>query len=188
MEKSKIYTRTGDRGQTSLVGGKRVSKYDVRLEAYGTVDELNSYLGMLIATLPVSSSDTELLQFIQNKLFVVGSYLATDTAFTELREASRMKATDVERIERRIDEIDRVLPPLNRFVLPGGVPAAVKAHICRTVCRRVERRICEVAGQYEVDELILRFINRLSDYLFVLSRFMNVEEGIEEIYWNNSCE
>ena len=147
MEKSKIYTRTGDRGQTSLVGGKRVSKYDVRLEAYGTVDELNSYLGMLIATLPVSSSDTELLQFIQNKLFVVGSYLATDTAFTELREASRMKATDVERIERR-----------------------------------------EVAGQYEVDELILRFINRLSDYLFVLSRFMNVEEGIEEIYWNNSCE
>ena len=103
MEKSKIYTRTGDRGQTSLVGGKRVSKYDVRLEAYGTVDELNSYLGMLIATLPVSSSDTELLQFIQNKLFVVGSYLATDTAFTELREASRMKATDVERIERRID-------------------------------------------------------------------------------------
>ena len=176
MEKSKIYTRTGDRGQTSLVGGKRVSKYDVRLEAYGTVDELNSYLGMLIATLPVSSSDTELLQFIQNKLF------------TELREASRMKATDVERIERRIDEIDRVLPPLNRFVLPGGVPAAVKAHICRTVCRRAERRICEVAGQYEVDELILRFINRLSDYLFVLSRFMNVEEGIEEIYWNNSCE
>lgn len=99
-----------------------------------------------------------------------------------------MKATDVERIERRIDEIDRVLPPLNRFVLPGGVPAAVKAHICRTVCRRAERRICEVAGQYEVDELILRFINRLSDYLFVLSRFMNVEEGIEEIYWNNSCE
>ena len=188
MAKSKIYTRTGDRGQTSLVGGKRVSKYDVRLEAYGTVDELNSYLGMLIATLPVSSSDTELLQFIQNKLFVVGSYLATDTAFTELREASRMKATDVERIERRIDEIDRVLPPLNRFVLPGGVPAAVKAHICRTVCRRAERRICEVAGQYEVDDLILRFINRLSDYLFVLSRFMNVEEGIEEIYWNNSCE
>ena len=98
MEKSKIYTRTGDRGQTSLVGGKRVSKYDVRLEAYGTVDELNSYLGMLIATLPVSSSDTELLQFIQNKLFVVGSYLATDTAFTELREASRMKATDVENV------------------------------------------------------------------------------------------
>ena len=100
MEKSKIYTKTGDRGQTSLVGGKRVSKYDVRLEAYGTVDELNSYLGMLIATLPVSSSDTELLQFIQNKLFVVGSYLATDTAFTELREASRMKIADVERIER----------------------------------------------------------------------------------------
>ncbi len=188
MEKSKIYTKTGDQGQTSLVGGKRVSKYDVRLEAYGTVDELNAYLGMLIAALPVSSSDTETLQFVQNKLFVIGSYLATDTTFTELREASRMKAEDVERIERRIDEIDRVLPPLNRFILPGGVPAAIKAHICRTVCRRAERRICEVSDQYEVDDFILRFMNRLSDYLFVLSRFMNIEEGIKEIYWNNNCE
>ena len=161
MEKSKIYTRTGDRGQTSLVGGKRVSKYDVRLEAYGTVDELNSYLGMLIATLPVSSSDTELLQFIQNKLFVVGSYLATDTAFTELREASRMKATDVERIERRIDEIDRVLPPLNRFVLPGGVRLRLKLHYSpgRFVAGR-KSVFVKLPDDVEVDELILRFINR----------------------------
>lgn len=188
MEKSKIYTKTGDSGQTSLVGGKRVSKEDVRLEAYGTVDELNAYIGLLITSLPVSSSDVRILQFIQNKLFVVGSYLATDTSFTELREASRLKTSDIERIESRIDEIDRVLPPLNRFILPGGVPAAAKAHICRTVCRRAERRICEVAGQYEVDELILRFVNRLSDYLFVLSRFVNVEEGIKEIYWDKSCE
>ncbi|WP_455497793.1 cob(I)yrinic acid a,c-diamide adenosyltransferase [Coprobacter sp.] len=188
MGKSKIYTKTGDRGQTSLVGGKRISKCDVRLEAYGTVDELNAHLGMLITSLPVLSSDTELLQFIQNKLFVVGSYLATDTSFTELREASHIKITDIERIERRIDEIDRVLPPLNRFILPGGVPAAAKAHICRTVCRRAERRICAVAEQNDIDDLILRFINRLSDYLFVLSRFINVEEGTEEIYWNKSCE
>lgn len=188
MGKSKIYTKTGDRGQTSLVGGKRVSKCDVRLEAYGTIDELNAYLGMLIAALPVSSSDTEILQFVQNKLFVIGSYLATDTSFTELREASRMKTEDVERIERRIDEIDQVLPPINRFILPGGVPAAIKAHVCRTVCRRAERRICEVAEQYEVADLILCFMNRLSDYLFVLSRFINVEESVEENYWNNNCE
>lgn len=188
MEKSKIYTKTGDAGQTSLVGGKRVSKKDVRLEAYGTVDELNAHLGMLIATLPVLSYDAVLLQFIQNKLFVVGSYLATDISFTELREASHIKIADIERIERRIDEIDGVLPPLNRFILPGGLPAAAKAHICRTVCRRAERRICEVAEQYEVDELILRFVNRLSDYLFVLSRFINVEGGVEEICWDKSCE
>lgn len=188
MEKCKIYTKTGDRGQTSLVGGKRVSKTDARLEAYGTVDELNAHLGMLIAALRVSSSDVDLLQFVQNKLFVVGSYLATDTSFTELKDASRLKPENIERIERRIDDIDRILPPLNGFILPGGVPAATKAHVCRTVCRRAERRICEVSEQFEVDELVLRFINRLSDYLFILARFVNAESGEEEIYWDKSCE
>lgn len=185
-EKSMIYTRTGDRGQTSLVGGVRVDKWDARLNAYGTIDELNSFIGWLVQ-LSDAEEESELLHFIQNKLFVVGSYLATDVSFTELREASKLKSEDVERIEQRIDELDAQLPPLTNFVLPGGSEVASAAHICRTVCRRAERDICQLASQHPVDEIILRFVNRLSDYLFVFARFSNYMKNGREIYWDKSC-
>lgn len=186
MKKSNIYTGTGDKGFTTLVGGSKVSKTDPRLEAYGTVDELNAHIGWLMQV-EGTDSENEILSFIQNKLFVIGSYLATDTALTELREASRMKSEDVLRIERRIDELDMQLPPISNFVLPGGTPAAAASHICRTVCRRAERRICEVSSQAEVDDNLMKFMNRLSDYLFVFARFNSFKEIGTEIFWNKSC-
>ena len=163
---------TGDKGTTSLVGGQRTTKNDPRLEAYGTVDELNAHIGLLRQT-GNRPEDDALLLFIQNKLFVIGSYLATDTSFTQLREASRLCPEDIARIEDRIDTLDATIPPLHAFLLPGGTAAAAQAHICRTVCRRAERRICQVAQEVLVDENIMKFINRLSDYFFVLARFNN---------------
>lgn len=186
MVKSNIYTRGGDKGQTSLVGGKRVSKTDSRLEAYGTIDELNAHISWLIQLI-APGSDRLLLEFIQHKLFTVGSHLATDVTFIELHEASKMKESDIKKLEQRIDEIDGKLPPLNRFVLPGGSLPGSAAHICRTICRRAERRICEVAEHSQVDEGIIRFINRLSDYLFVLARMQNIETDSNEIFWDKTC-
>lgn len=171
-DKSKIYTRTGDKGQTALVGGTRINKWDTRLEAYGTIDELNSFLGWLLQ-MPEVEGEVELLRFVQNKLFVIGSYLATDVSFVELRDASKLKVDDVLRIEQRIDELDAQLPKITNFILPGGTQAASVAHICRTICRRAERRICELASQGFVDSNLLCFMNRLSDYLFVFARFNN---------------
>ena len=189
MKKSIIYTGTGDEGQTSLVGGKRISKYDTRLEAYGTVDELNAHLGLLSALLPDSmTDDAGLLRAIQHRLFSVGAYLATDTTDTALREASRIHPDDITRIERRIDTLDAALPPLHNFVLPGGSRSAAQAHVCRTVCRRAERRICALSDRYPVDAPILQYINRLSDYLFVLSRQCNAAEKKAEIYWDKDCK
>ena len=178
--KSKIYTRTGDKGQTALVGGTRVNKWDTRLEAYGTMLE---YCG----TFGVSEEEVELLRFVQNKLFVIGSYLATDVSFAELRDASKLKVDDVLRIEQRIDELDAQLPKITNFILPGGTQAASVAHICRTICRRAERRICELASQCSVDSNLLSFMNRLSDYLFVFARFNNYKTSGNEIYWDKNC-
>lgn len=187
MKKSLIYTGTGDKGSTSLVGGERVLKTDIRLQAYGNVDELNAFIGMLIA-LGISAEDAQLLYFVQNKLFTIGSYLATNPSFTSFREASLLKEDDIERLERRIDVIDSELPKINNFVLPGGSVPAAQAHICRTVCRRAEREILVVSGQYEVDEKILRFMNRLSDYLFVFSRACNITAGHSEVFWDKTCK
>ncbi len=187
MKKSNLYTATGDKGTTSLVGGQRIAKCDARLEAYGTVDELNAHIGLL-RQMGNHPDDDALLLFIQNKLFVVGSYLATDTEFTQLREASRMCTEEIERIEHRIDTLDSLVPPLNAFLLPGGTASAAQAHICRTVCRRAERRICQVAQEVEVDECIMKFVNRLSDYFFVLARFNNNQAQQEEIFWDKACK
>lgn len=187
MKKSLIYTRTGDKGKTSLVGGERVDKTDIRLEAYGTVDELSAFLGVL-ATLIPGSPDRELLFYVQNKLFTIGSYLATDPSFTTFRQESMLSEDAILRLEQRIDELDSQLPKLNNFVLPGGSPASAQAHVCRTVCRRAERAILRVADLYEVDDKILRFMNRLSDYLFVFSRTCNVESAVPEVFWDKSCE
>ncbi len=188
MKKSGIYTGTGDKGMTSLVGGERVSKTDVRLEAYGDVDELNSQLGLLMAYLNNDEENLHLLFYVQNKLFTVGSYLATDPSFTSFREDSLLKEVSIEKLERAIDEIDSTLPRHNKFVLPSGSISGSQAHICRCVCRRTERRILALAELHEVDDKIIRFINRLSDYLFVLSRKCNIDSDAKENFWDKSCE
>lgn len=185
MEKSKLYTRGGDAGTTSLVGGKRVSKDDARLEAYGTVDELNAAVGFLLSVLEPDDADARLLRHIQNCLFVVGSSLATDIETMPLHEASRLDEGEVTIIERRIDDIDALLPPLNRFVLPGGCESAARAHLCRTVCRRAERCICTLSVEHAVADNVMKYINRLSDYFFVLARYLNFTAHQPEQFWGD---
>jgi len=187
MRKSVVYTRTGDEGTTGLIGGTRVSKTDVRLESYGTVDELNAHLGLL-ATYLENEADKKFLLRIQNKLFIVGSYLATDQNKTTLNQSSIILLSDIEEIELQIDMIDEQLPPINRFVIPGGCREAAFCHICRTVCRRAERRILSLAITCAIDKNIIAFINRLSDYLFLLSRKLNISNNNNEIFWDKACK
>ena len=181
MTTSSIYTKTGDKGTTGLVGGMRVPKTHVRLDAYGTVDELNSFIGWLNCVIEEEETK-QFLRFLQHKLFTVGSYLATETEIKQPKEASIITTNDIERIEKQIDIIDSKLPRLNRFVLPGGNEAASRAHICRTVTRRAERNVYIVAEDYPVSEEVLVVLNRLSDYFFVLSRHESNKTS-EEIFW-----
>lgn len=181
MKKSILYTKTGDKGSTSLVGGMRVSKTHIRLDAYGTVDELNSFVGWLNCEVKEEVHHKFLL-FIQHKLFTVGSYLATETESKEAKRASIISEKDISRLERQIDTIDATLPKLTRFVLPGGNEAAARAHICRTVARRAERNLYRVAEQFPVAEEVLIFLNRLSDYFFVFARYES-NKTAEEIFW-----
>lgn len=178
----KLYTKTGDKGQTGLIGGTRVSKNDIRLEAYGTVDELNSHIGML-ASMNLPDENKKFLLEIQNILFAVGSNLATDTSKTEYKSASIIKEEFISKVEREIDKADEKLPPLSHFILPGGSPEAAQCHICRTVARRAERRIIEMNDVYPVDNKLIIYINRLSDYFFALSRLIILIQGEQEIYW-----
>lgn len=186
--KSKIYTATGDRGTTSLVGGTRVSKDNIRLEAYGTVDELNAYIGMLNSHENIPSETRKLLLSIQNKLFNIGAYLATEAETGQQPEPFGLTTADIEKLERAIDILDSELPPLRNFVLPGGCRAASIAHLCRTICRRCERRIITLqnSGIY-IHETIIKYINRLSDFFFILARFNNIHNQIDEIFWNKDC-
>lgn len=178
-----IYTKTGDNGMTSLVGGQRVSKCCDRLESYGTVDELNSHIGVLI-TYCTETRDREFLTDIQGKLFVVGGYLATDNSTQEIRQGNIVTADMVSAVESEIDRLQALLPPLRLFILPGGSRGASYAHVCRTVCRRAERCILRLAEcGAEVDSQVIAYVNRLSDYLFVLARKLNVDEGVEDIIW-----
>ena len=178
----KLYTKTGDKGQTGLIGGTRVSKNDVRIEAYGTVDELNSFIGML-TTYPMEDENIEFLRMIQHNLFTVGSYLATDTAKVPLHQASILRTNSIEQIEKEIDRIDAKLPILNSFILPGGSQAGALSHVCRTIARRAERRLFDVTEHYIVDNQIIVYLNRLSDYFFALSRYFTLENEGEEISW-----
>ena len=187
MKKSKIYTGGGDKGKTSLVGGFRVPKTHPRLEAYGTVDELNSFIGLLIEEVD-DSNTRELLLFIQSKLFSVGSYLATDPSKTEYKIESHITDDCIKKIEEAIDLIDSDLPKMISFVLPGGSRSAALAHVCRTVCRRAERNIYCIVESDEVEEPVLVFMNRLSDLLFVIARKECLLKKGEEIFWNNSCK
>lgn len=187
MKKSLVYTKTGDKGTTALVGGTRVAKTHVRLEAYGTVDELNAQLGLLITYL-TDEKDRNVVLEIQNTLFTIGSHLATDQEKADLRKAGIITPGQIAGLEREIDLIDEALPSLRAFVIPGGSRGAAVCHVCRTVCRRAERRILALAEEYKVSSETLSYMNRLSDYLFVLSRRINIEKKTDEIFWNNTCK
>ena len=186
MAKSMIYTRTGDKGTTSLVGGRRVSKEHQRIESYGTIDELNSFIGLLMTSLD-EQPDLDFLSFVQHKLFTIGSYLATDQTTTELRIESKVTPESITKIEQEIDRIDENQPKIYHFVLPGGCRSASLSHVCRTVCRRAERRIYSLAEESEVEDAVLIFINRLSDYLFVLARKECLKNNGKEIIWDYTC-
>ena len=184
--KSKIYTGGGDTGMTSLAGGYRVPKTHPRLNAYGTIDELNAFIGLLIVE--IDDADTlALLSFIQSKLFTVGSYLATDPSKTEYKIESRITDESIQKIEEAIDLIDVGIPKLKAFVLPGGSRAAALAHVCRTVCRRAERAIYHLNETENMEASVFIFMNRLSDLLFVIARKECLLKKGEEIFWDNSC-
>lgn len=187
MKKSLVYTKTGDQGTTGLVGGTRVPKTHIRLEAYGTVDELNANLGLLVTFLN-DERDHNFVQDVQYKLFAIGSHLATDQAKTALYDASIITFDDVELIELEIDAADSIVPQLHSFIIPGGSRGSAVCHVCRTVCRRAERRILTLSESCTIAPELLAYVNRLSDYLFVLSRKMNFNEGNAEIFWNNPCK
>lgn len=178
----KIYTKTGDKGRTSLIGGKRVPKNSARLEAYGTVDELNSYLGM-IRSFPLEEQIIAELTEIQSRLFDVGGNLATDPENANVKMQLGVAEKDIRLLEEAIDRMDAEVPPLKYFVLPGGDQLVSFCHIARTVCRRAERRILDLADEAAVDEAVLKYVNRLSDYLFILSRKVARDTGIEEMKW-----
>ena len=177
----KIYTKTGDDGTTSLFGGKRVSKAELRIETYGTVDELNSFIG-LVRDQEVNQKRKNVLIEIQDRLFTVGSILATESGNTKVKIPS-LSEEDIQFLEKEIDTMDAELPPMRFFVLPGGHPSVSHCHVARTVCRRAERLTIALNAQEKVDPLVIKYLNRLSDYLFVLSRKMAHELGVEETPW-----
>ncbi len=164
--RSKIYTKTGDKGETSLIGGTRVPKYHIRIEAYGTVDELNSYLG-LIRDQQINNHYKEILIEIQNKLFTVGSLLASEKP---TGKSTAIRDEDIILLENEMDVMSEYLPELHSFLLPGGDTVVSYCHIARCICRRAERVSTLLAQDNSVDEIILKYLNRLSDYLFVLAR------------------
>jgi cob(I)alamin adenosyltransferase len=177
----KIYTRTGDAGETSLFDGTRVRKHDPRVEAYGDVDETNAWIGLARASGLDAALDDEVLR-IQRDLFALGAQLADPAAKIAARVTKAVIAdADVTRLEQLIDRLEGELPPLRRFVLAGGTPAGAALHVARTVCRRAERRI--VSLDPAVDPLLVRYINRLSDLLFVLARVANHRGGVPEVEW-----
>lgn len=179
----KIYTRTGDRGATSLVGGKRVSKASARLEAYGTIDELNSFIGLLRATPGLPEEAAPTLEYVQNKLFNIGAYLATDNTDNPDLKPAGLTDEAATLLERTMDTTDEELPPLRAFILPGGSEAGARANVARAVCRRAERRVIALAREAAVAPEVTIFINRLSDYLFTLGRLCNHRAGVPEPEW-----
>lgn len=177
----KIYTKTGDSGETSLIGGKRVSKAELRIRTYGTVDELNAHIGML-RDQPVNKSRLKILTEIQDRLFTMGSLLASPDSASSAN-LPQLSEQDVSWLELEIDKMDKTLPPMRSFVLPGGHISVSAGHIARTVCRRAEREVVLLSDSEQVDPLIIKYLNRLSDYLFVLCRKMATELKIKEVPW-----
>ena len=178
----KIYTRTGDKGQTGLLGGERVPKDDPRIEAYGTVDELNSHIGLLRDM--ADPHHAELLIGIQNNLFAIGSRLAASSDEVAARSGvPTLDDADIVALERAMDAMDADLEPMRNFILPGGLAASSQAHICRTVCRRAERAVVRLERDGSADAIIVRYLNRLSDLLFVVARHLSKFNGIADTPW-----
>lgn len=179
----KIYTKTGDAGKTSLIGGTKVAKSHIRIESYGTVDELNSYIGLIADSITHTHSKT-VLKEIQDRLFTIGSSLACDDEKEPLMKLPDLKESDVLLLESEIDSMNEVLPEMKNFILPGGHAAVSTTHITRCVCRRAER-ICVAMQEAElfIDALVIKYLNRLSDYLFVLARYIGHLLKVEEIAW-----
>lgn len=184
----KIYTKTGDKGTTALFGGKRVSKHHIRIDSYGTIDELNSWLG-LIRDQNIDEHSKNTLALIQNKLFTVGAILATDPEKAvqkngkEILNIAKISEDDIEYLEKEMDCMDSALPPMTHFILPGGHTTVSYCHIARTVCRRAERLATHLMENEPFDSNVLSYINRLSDYLFVLARKLSQDLGADEIKW-----
>ena len=187
MKITKVYTRGGDKGKTSLVGGQRVSKASTRLEAYGTVDELSSHLGLLAALLP-EGHEQQMVFRIQNCLFNVCTNLATDQSQTHLYPSAHLPEGEIELLEHEVDVIMNELPEAQGFILPGGCQEAAQAHVCRTVCRRAERVIVALSEEAIVSPEVQQYINRLSDYLFVLAKKLNFLRRKQEKIWENACK
>ena len=177
----KIYTKTGDQGTTALYGGARVSKADERVETYGTLDELNAHVGLL-RDQAANKDRTDLFQTIQDTLFVIGSHLAADPDKASMK-LPPLTEDPVRQLEQSIDAMDEQLPPMRFFILPGGHPSVSVCHITRCVCRRAERQVVRFSQHETVDPIIVVYLNRLSDWLFVLARTMGVALGVDEIPW-----
>lgn len=177
----KIYTKTGDKGQTSLIGGTRVPKHHIRIEAYGTIDELNSSIG-LIRDQQIDKHSKDILVEIQDRLFTIGSYLASDPVKSKMK-IPELKEEDITLLEKEMDAMNEILPEMRSFVLPGGHTTVSFCHIARCICRRAERLIVHLSENEEVQALVKIYINRLSDYLFVLARKLSHDLKAEEIPW-----
>ena len=181
---TKIYTRKGDDGTTALGGGQRVPKTSPRVTAYGTVDELNSHIGVALAS-GLSQRLTELLLAIQNELFHLGSDLCFLEEDKEQYQLPQIEARHVEKLERVIDELTAVVGPLENFILPGGAVGAAQLHVARTVCRRAERDVAALAAQEPIGDFVATYLNRLSDALFVMARYENHERQVPEPLWDS---
>jgi len=177
----KIYTKTGDKGTTSLFGGTKLSKDDIQIEAYGTVDELNSFLGTLISMTEDTDLDAE-LKSIQPILFDIGSHLASDGSQPDYLPPLHDKNTTT--LESSIDRMTKKLPKLKAFIMPGGNARIAHAHVCRVVCRRAERRVVTMQKTSELNPIIQIYLNRLSDYFFVVARYLALIDGVDEVKWN----
>jgi len=177
----KIYTKTGDAGETSLIGGTRVPKFHLRIESYGTVDELNSYIG-LIQCQPIDPHAQQILKEIQDRLFTIGASLAADPDKSRMKIPD-LKAADIALLELEMDTMNEVLPELKHFVLPGGNTIVSYCHIARCICRRAERLTVQLAAESFVDNQVTIYLNRLSDYLFVLGRKLTFDMNSEENIW-----
>lgn len=178
----KIYTKTGDKGTTGLYGGARIPKYHIRIESYGTVDELNAHLGLLRDQL-TDTDDQQMIETIQNRLFTIGSNLASDPA--KKMTTPDLTEDDISLLEKGIDNIDAVVPPLKNFILPGGHVAVSQTHVCRCVCRRAERLVVALTETEPdtVPAILVIYLNRLSDYLFMLGRKVSFDLGVPETAW-----
>lgn len=176
----KIYTKQGDKGNTSLFGGKKIPKDHLRVEAYGTIDEFNAFIGLLLSRLPVDLMQTELIN-CQHILYNIGSNLANDT---DKYKSPEITEDHIEKLEIAMDHMQSSLTELKNFILPGGTELVSLCHVCRTICRRAERRVVSVAAEFEINPNLVKYLNRLSDYLFVFARFITVKTGSSEIHWD----